>query len=810
MPKLLAATLIFTLGLAPPVGADSKSSPGWIGISFEGVDGLKISKVNPRGLGVRVTSLWEESPGQQAGLRQRDVILSVDGKPFDGPLKQLATQFSARIKNRRAGDKLTLLVYRQESQFRVTPPDQKDPILKAPRDWLSKQKDGATLEVRGSRIGKTLTVTVQLVRRPAQRWNRTSRTNAQLEAAALYPLANHRVTDHERFNRQLVDASGTRKAYDDLLSRLKRVEAGNDGFRLEAMRYVHRDPFRLRAVTKTLVGDLRQKTGFVSSAVWRSAFGLLTGKRQTELPPPKDSTERLTPDQLLSRIEGTLQHAAGLVDRALSGIPLADRTFLAQNLSAVVEAFDQGIYLYTDKNKLRRKKVLGILRLAPRLNYQALQQALDSLDWLYRPGHLAAVLARVTWPAGSLEKQIVAQRQTRWGPILIGGSGRNWYRNQDAAVIIDLGGDDFYTNNTAASVPGKIPVSIIVDLSGNDAYESHRRYTQGCGVLGIGILVDRAGDDNYVGTSFTQGCGYLGVGLLIDEAGSDTYRGLKLHQGVGLWGVGALIDKGGDDRYQAQLYSQGVGLSHGIGVLYDLSGNDRYYAKGQRPTGYGTPGVFDAWSQGCGLGFRSDASGGIGILLDGAGRDRYEGGNFSQGGGYYYAWGILYDAGQANDVYVASRYGQGWSAHQAVGTFIEEGGDDLYSTRHAVNSGLAWDQCVTLFLEQGGNDTYQGGGFSQGASAHNSICLFYDLGGRDRYRGVVPARAGTNSYHGGTSWSLFIDAGGDADTYQTQDPLKRLANNVIFSGKEHFTFCDLPARLSDALQGQGWRKLRQK
>ncbi len=568
---------------------------------------------------------------------------------------------------------------------------------------------------------------------------------------------------------------------------------------MELVRYVHRDPFRLRDVTKALVRDIRRPGPFLAEQATRAAFGLLTGK-QPAVTSETSSQKRLTPDQLLALIERTLGRAAAWVDKAFAGMTAADRTFLAANLGQLLDAFDDGIYLFSDKDKARRKKVLRILKLATKLDYQALQQAVDSLSWLYRPGKVRRVLARVDWPKGALERAIVARKQTKWGLILIGGARRNWYRQQDAAVIIDLGGDDLYTNNTAASIPGKIPVSVIVDLAGNDAYESHRRFTQGCGVMGIGILVDRSGDDSYIGTSFTQGVGYFGVGLLIDDAGHDRYRGLKLHQGVGLWGVGALIDKAGNDRYDAQLYSQGVGLAHGVGLLHDVSGDDRYYAKGQRPTGYGTPGVFDAWSQGCGLGFRLDASGGIGLLVDGAGRDHYQAGNFSQGGGYYFAWGILYDAGKGDDRYIASRYGQGWSAHQAVGTFIEEGGDDHYTTRNAVNTGLAWDQCVTLFLEEGGNDTYQGGGFSQGASAHNAISLFYDLGGRDHYSRVQPARAGGNSYHGGTSWSLFIDAGGGRDTYATQDGKQRYRNNSRFTGKTHFAFCDLPGTLAEALK----------
>ncbi len=148
-----------------------------------------------------------------------------------------------------------------------------------------------------------------------------------------------------------------------------------------------------------------------------------------------------------------------------------------------------------------------------------------------------------------------------------------------------------------------------------------------------------------------------------------------------------------------------------------------------------------------------------------------EAGNFSQGGGYYYGFGILDARGDDSDEYVGSRYDQGFSAHQAVGVFREEGGDDRYSTRNGVAQGLAWDECVTVFIDEAGNDSYSGGRFfSQAASAHNSACFFVDLGGRDVYDyGPGPGRAGGNDYHGGTSLSFFLDAGGERDEFRTKD-----------------------------------------
>jgi hypothetical protein len=283
------------------------------------------------------------------------------------------------------------------------------------------------------------------------------------------------------------------------------------------------------------------------------------------------------------------------------------------------------------------------------------------------------------------------------------------------------------------------------------------------------MLLDLEGNDTYIGTSWAQGTGYFGVGILHDVAGDDTYRGRTFCQGVGLFGMGFLIDDSGNDRYEGDGQVQGVGMPRGIGALSDKAGDDEYYAKGRYATGYGTSGVFDAWSQGTGLGFRMLQSGGIGLLADDGGADVYEAGNFSQGGGYYYALGVLCDRGRDDDVYVGSRYDQGFSAHQALGYFHESGGDDVYRTRNAVISGLAWDQSISFFLEDSGDDDYHGGGFSTGASAHNGLTVFVDERGTDVHRRGAPGRAGPNDYHGGTSLSFFLDDGGQRDRYADGD-----------------------------------------
>jgi hypothetical protein len=369
---------------------------------------------------------------------------------------------------------------------------------------------------------------------------------------------------------------------------------------------------------------------------------------------------------------------------------------------------------------------------------------------------------------------------------------------------LDLAGKDFYTNNAGSTRANAIPVALLVDFAGDDAYEATFNWTQAAAQMGHSVLIDRKGNDQYIGREWAQGAAVLGAALFLDESGSDIYRSDQYAQGVAAWGIAIHMDYEGDDVYDAHLLSQGVGMPGGAGWLLNGKGNDSYYSTGKHPTDYGDAGIFDSWSQGCGVGFRGLQSGGVALLYDGAGRDRYQAGNFSQGGGYYFGIGLFRDGGVDNDIYIGSRYNQGFGAHQAIGFFEEAGGNDFYTTRQSVAQGLSWDETITLFIDHRGDDVYEGGEwFSQGASAHNGFCLFLDLGGRNRFLyGQPQGSAGPNDFHGGKSFSMFVAADGKGNAYTS-----KMKSSSIHLNGEHGIFADIPSSIENALKTKSWRSL---
>jgi hypothetical protein len=371
--------------------------------------------------------------------------------------------------------------------------------------------------------------------------------------------------------------------------------------------------------------------------------------------------------------------------------------------------------------------------------------------------------------------------------VTISGAGDDIH-DSDARFLIDLGGDDSYTNNAGGAV-GR--AAICIDHSGNDVYDAKdRRYVQGCGVFGVGILADLQGDDRYTARHFAQGAGIAGVGVLYDGAGDDTYSGHGFTQGAAMFGLGMLMDDNGDDTYDCATLSQGGAACMGLGILSDLAGDDKY-----RLATDSTKNAFNSlpgYGQGGALSFRPSPwrgkftpYGGVGMLIDGSGDDDYvTNGWCDQGGSYIMSLGSLYDGG-GNDHYKANT-GQGSGIHITNAILIDKSGDDFYEGGFRTG-GSGGDRSPGFLIDYAGNDTYQSNSSSYGTGVKPfAVSLMIDYSGDDKYitsnpvgpilfncwdsfGGVWPESA-PNLY----PWAICLDLGGK-DDYQ----VRNRANNSI-------------------------------
>ncbi len=389
----------------------------------------------------------------------------------------------------------------------------------------------------------------------------------------------------------------------------------------------------------------------------------------------------------------------------------------------------------------------------------------------------------------------------------------------DAALILDLGGDDQYPGRVASTHRPYLVASVLIDVVGNDrygpegfdlktasggiAFSSQGAFTQGLGLLGVALLHDLSGDDTYRATLMSQGAGIMGVGALIDDRGVDSYHGTFFAQGTGQVGVGMLWDQAGDDAYVLGGHGQGVGRPRGLGTLIDGAGDDDYLALHDDdppvllekyrvffPSPYFDEGPppepgeepvpeqhNQSVAQGVGWGFRFDWftdetnwAGGFGSLLDfGSGRDVHFADAMSMGQGFVYGLGLLHDDG-GDDIYRAFWWAFGSGTHMGTGMFMEGGGDDDL-TIGQFSAGLGHDTGISWYIDRGGDDRY-GGQMTYGRALDEGLSFFIEEGGMEIYEGINSTNHGICQHRepellGLERVGLFIDLGGEVDAYLT-------------------------------------------
>ncbi len=465
------------------------------------------------------------------------------------------------------------------------------------------------------------------------------------------------------------------------------------------------------------------------------------------------------------------------VRRAFTAFSSQEISRIITQAPVIAEQLDRHFYLHDDPDRARYLDSWRVIASAQRIDHDELRAA---CAWLCAAAQIAVTQDWRAWPVdpalrvAGCSGGLRAAFSTAFGMVVIGGDGPNTY-DPGPAIIIDTGGDDVYRNRRAA-LPER-GISLVVDLAGDDEYTATGALAVAAGITGVDLIVDAEGNDYYSCPLLGSGAGIFGIGAIVNLAGNDRYIGERAVQGIGMFGAGALIDLDGDDAYLALRFAQAVGLPGGEGRICDAAGNDIYIALLGTPSVYGTPGVYNSFSQGAGIGFRLIAAGGVGLLVDGSGNDRYESGEFAQGVGYYLGAGVLYDAA-GNDHYRATRYCQATAAHTAVGMLVDLSGDDRYDGRVTAVQGVAWDTSAACLRDYAGNDQYHSAGLALGTACIGSYAEFVDVAGDDTYR-YQPGQALGCSWlqPGETNCAVCIDAAGN-DRYDASLAPAARSNDV--------------------------------
>lgn len=517
--------------------------------------------------------------------------------------------------------------------------------------------------------------------------------------------------------------------------------------------------------------------------------------------------KRIPPSSIdLDAVVSIVRESNNHINDAFTEISEEELSKLSQIAPFMLEYFTKSIYINTDPDSQMAEAYEELIDITKKIKYDALYSSGLALSSLCHPD-ISKQLSQIKEGEGAdstkdilIDKMVVVAEKDSSGKkiqvlgrLLVTGTKAMTY-SEEAAIWIDLGGDDTY-QGFSGGTPYKIfnnynqsfnegRTGLHIDLGGNDTYIRNTAGSIGSGFCGSGCLIDLDGNDLYSGSRLTQGSSFCGTGILYDAKGNDTYLSQEEAQGFSIFGIGLLFDGSGNDYYNGARYVQGVGITKGLGCLIDAGGNDRYIASYKSPNGYGNIGTWESFSQGAGIGLRSIADGGIGIIADRSGNDYYEAGNFSQACGYFFGFGLFHDY-DGNDVVIGNRYTQGAGAHQAAALFCDDRGDDSYTGYEAMNQGGAWDIQTSWFIDRQGNDTYSGASYSQGGTAQGAFAVFMDTEGDDTYisGSISNGDGGAQDYHPDydtKNISVFIDSGKGKDNYSKTHG-KRKNNQLLIT-----------------------------
>jgi S1-C subfamily serine protease len=144
MSLLTALVLALGVGLvSAKTTSTSHRSGAWLGVYTQSVDdemaeGFKLASKT----GAIINEVVQDSPADEAGLRENDIVISLDG----GPIKT-ADEMINLIRDHKVGDEVTLKVLRdgKEREFKVTLADRKPSSDDA--EWSFNAPKGAKTQV---------------------------------------------------------------------------------------------------------------------------------------------------------------------------------------------------------------------------------------------------------------------------------------------------------------------------------------------------------------------------------------------------------------------------------------------------------------------------------------------------------------------------------------------------------------------------------------------------------------------------------------------------------------------------------------
>ncbi|MBN2829406.1 MAG: hypothetical protein JXR56_03680, partial [Candidatus Cloacimonetes bacterium] len=341
------------------------------------------------------------------------------------------------------------------------------------------------------------------------------------------------------------------------------------------------------------------------------------------------------PNQLFDFVQNFYEMAEPYMNKALKELTPTDRDILRKfAFTSFMESEDSLKYqsLFNDmevpwgKQEYDVEDMVELQEIIAKVDFPALMEA----GYIV---HLCAELIKDNYLLMEFKKAKPVTIETRWGWMAFGSPKDDIYKGSYCFIFEPGGNDNYYDITNPAN-----PFQIVIDGKGNDQYAGTKVASLFGAQFSIAIGYDMKGNDVYRGDDFSF-ASFFGYQFFEDSSGDDIYRGEVYSIASASYGVSVIRDRKGDDRYSTAEYGEGFGSTLGFGTIMDLEGDDFYLAGGKHLHEPLAPFDYLCMAQGFGFGIRPDYAGGIGLLYDRSGNDSYQGGVYSQAGGYWYALG---------------------------------------------------------------------------------------------------------------------------------------------------------------------------
>lgn len=623
---------------------------------------------------IQVESVIKNSPAVKAGIKERDIILSLNSEPL--------------CKNNETVNVLF-------------------------REMIEKQKAGSIARLEVMRNKEFIFLNAELEEKPHYHHLEAEYQFSEECTAQQPSLLEATIKKNEASEMFDTIIEGLNQQSDTLHNPDWYGSRQLNPFQLKEMTYLLRHPLHAGEVSRRVSERLLAVTDKDNLAMPEMVSNIAS-LLDIDIRLFFDNTESTFPNLVNSVIEANKR-----VEHALRNLSPEEKAFLREK---ALEPWENSQW---DK----------MLEISFRLDLRELFEAFNPVLHFLKNDNLLLLKKDLLKRFGDNKSPILYEEMTPFGKVIVGSADPNVYV-EDAALILDLGGDDVYLNNAGGTRTG-MNISLVIDWAGNDIYLSDSNFSHGAGLLGGGFLIDLEGKDTFSSKDGSQGAGFFGLGVLYHGDGNGSLNARSFSQGVGQMGIGYLWNGSGDAIYSSSEYGQGLGLFRGAGILIDRAGNDNYRLGGLESDFRDPERSTVSMGQGFGKGIRSGkdrlgVSGGIGMLIDQEGNDTYIADYFAQGAAYYYGIGILNDLA-GNDRYISGRYAQGSGIHSSAGILLDRAGDDFYYASYGVAQGMGHDYGVGYLEDGQGNDRYFGGTLIQAAATHGGLGLLLDVKGIDSY-----------------------------------------------------------------------------